>query len=301
MTATLALPALREDNPRDFLAALGLLRLVSLQWPQLDARLSWDEATGSPRLHTTTPLPDGWSAELVTSLQELAADPAKPLFHGEIIKTTPEAFRHAVAKSLRFAKESTHPLRALSPALHAAYSSQNHDDKDGLHVSAFSFGNGQSGKKLLLDVSQLIAALKPDSLAGSLANTLPPVSAKSLRWHPNEFRAAAYRPHDPGKGIKGDDTPDHPALNVLAFIGLTFFPSVPRVSGGATVGIFRDTDGGGFEWPVWEIPLTADAVASLVVSTARDGASSSGITRRWRSRRFSSDKSLYFAPATRRP
>lgn len=293
----LPLPALREDNPRDFLAALGLLRLVSLQWPALDARLSWEETTGFPLLHTRQALPADWSAELAASLKEIANDPAKPLFHGDIIKTTPEAFQIALKKSLRYARDSNHPLRDVALMLYAAYSSQC-IDKDGMHISAFSFGNGQSRKKLLLDVFQLINSIQPEGISKSFAGTQPAISAKSFRWNPNEFRPAAYRPHDPGKGIKGDDTPDRPEVNVLAFFGLAFFPCVPRIAGGATCGIFRKADGAGFEWPVWTTPLSPDVVASLVSSPPDRATPRCGVNRRWRSRRFSSDQSLYFAPAT---
>ena len=183
----LHLPGLREDNPRDFLAALGFLRLASLQWPQLDAKLSWDGKSGSPCLHTCLPLPSDWSAELMLSLQSLASDPGNPLFHGEIIKTTPEEFRNAAKNALRFARISEHPLRSLAPGLYAAYSSQTHD-KDGLHISGFSFANGQGGKKLLADVALLISELAPDSFSQSLAKNLPPNSSKSFRWNPSRLR-----------------------------------------------------------------------------------------------------------------
>jgi hypothetical protein len=294
-SSILELPALREDNPRDFLATLGLLRLVSLQWPQLAVGLGWDASSGIPRLHATQPLPADWSETLVASLHSLAADPAQPLFHGNIVKTDSTVFRLAAEGAVIFARQSAHPLRTLSPLLYAAYSSQNVEDGE-LHVTAFSFGNGQGGKNLLLDVSQLIAAIKPGDLAAAVAGALEPVSAKSLRWHPAEFRAAAYRSHDPGKGIKGDDTLDQPSFNVFAFFGLTFYPCAPRARGGATLGMHRRDDGTGFEWPIWSEPLTPDAVSSLL-HRSPDIASPCGIVRRWRSRRFVSDKSLYFAPA----
>lgn len=293
----LHLPALREDNPRDFLAALGLLRLVSFQWPDRQVYLSWPEDITGPALHISPALPETWSAELAASLKKITPAPPGPLMHGEIVKTTADSFRAAARTASSFPENSEHPLALLAPLLYAAYSSQNTHPEDGLHISALSFGNGQSGKKLLLDVAQLVAALDPDSISSALLGTAKPVSAKSLRWNPNEFRAAAYRPHDPGKGIKGDDNPDFPAMNVLAFFGLTFFPCIPRISSGSTAGILRRPDGVFFEWPIWKTPLSTDAVASLLTFPA-DVARPPGITRRWSSRRFSSDKSLYFAPAT---
>jgi hypothetical protein len=46
----LALPGLREDNPRDFLAALGLVRIVDLLWPGSEPKLSWARDSGMPHL-----------------------------------------------------------------------------------------------------------------------------------------------------------------------------------------------------------------------------------------------------------
>ena len=55
----LPLPGLREDNPRDFLAALGLLRLVDLMWPSCQSKLVWDGEEHLPTpvsfIHLTQP------------------------------------------------------------------------------------------------------------------------------------------------------------------------------------------------------------------------------------------------------
>lgn len=89
----LPLPTLREDNPpRDFLASLGLLRLLSLQWPQLDFRLAWNLAAGHPLLTSQAPRPPDWSPTLTQALQTVSAETESPLFHGDVIKTDPREF-----------------------------------------------------------------------------------------------------------------------------------------------------------------------------------------------------------------
>jgi hypothetical protein len=299
LPSLLPLSGLSENNPRDFLASLGLLRLISLQWPTVDARLSWNVEKGHPIIHTSIPLPGTWDADLVQSIQSLAAHPERPLFHGHVIRTSPTAFRIALQKAIRFSETDDHPLRAIAPLLYAAYSSQNDEDGE-LHISALSFANGGSGKNLLLDVSQLIAALKPASLSGALDGTAPAIDAKSLRWHPQEFRAAAFRGHNPGDGIKGDDSLDHPAFNVLAFFGLTFLPCVPTARNGLTPAIHRVDGESAFLWPIWHHPLSPDSVTSLLHQPPASVGRAHGVARRWKSRRMvvGKKKTLYFSPAT---
>jgi hypothetical protein len=299
----LPLAGLREDNPRDFLAALGLLRLIDLQWPEFGAMLAWDAAKGHPVLWTIQALPDDWSAQITGGLHELVRDSVKtpkgPLFHGAVIKTTPEQFRGAVEASLLAGEHPDgNPLAALAPLLYAAYAPQT-EDKGEMEFTWFSFGNGQSGKNLLLDAAQLTAGLEPDEIRLSLLGEARPKSAKALRWNPVEFRAAAYRSHDPGKGIKGDDTLDFPAFNVLAFFGLTFFPCVPTQRRGLTAGMHSLKRETFFQWPVWTTPLGPAVIGSLLLLSPENRHPARGVERWWQSRRFSSDKSLYFASAER--
>jgi len=100
----LPLPGLREDNPRDFLAALGLLRLVDKLWPECCTRLRWCPDTITPELRGDKPLPDNWAATLVAALLDLVQLPGKPMAHGEIIKTSYESFRAATQRAVEFAR-----------------------------------------------------------------------------------------------------------------------------------------------------------------------------------------------------
>jgi hypothetical protein len=294
---SLPLPGLSENNPRDFLAALGLLRLATLLWPALDPKLAWDPSQRHPVLHTGDLLPHQWDQQLTEQLKSLAADPIDPLFHGEVIRTSPAAFDAALRKAAAFAETSDHPLRELPGLLYNAYSSQNAEDEE-IHISAFSFANGGGGKSLLRDVRELIAELGVDEIGSALAGTARPVAAKSLRWNPVEFRAAAFRGPDPGKGIKGDDTLDYPAFNVLAFAGLTFFPCAPSLRFGLTLGMHSKDREFYFIWPIWSHPSSADVVASILNQDPDKLRPSHGISRRWQSRRFTADKSVYFSTSS---
>ncbi|MBL9159481.1 MAG: hypothetical protein JNJ70_18500 [Verrucomicrobiales bacterium] len=292
----LALPGLREDNPRDFLATLGLLRIVDLLWPESEPKLYWAGEPRIPIISMIHTLPLFWSEVVIANLKELATHVDKPFVHGEIIKTTGKQFRLAVENALRFA-ESDHPLSKLPLMLYASYSSQIEAEGGEVEPTGFSFANGQSGKKLLLDVAQLIESIDGENLLSTLRGEGSPVGAKSLRWNPSEFRPAAYRSHDPGSKLKGDESQDYPELNVLAFFGLSFFPTPPTIRGGTTLGFHVVGRERYFHWPTWTSPLGSDQIATLVCSDISQMISLRGVDQVWRSRRFSSDKSLYFAPA----
>ena len=292
----LPLPGLREDNPRDFLAALGLLRLVDKLWPECCTRLRWCPDTITPELRGDKPLPDNWAATLVAALLDLVQLPGKPMAHGEIIKTSYESFRAATQRAVEFAR-TDHPLANIPLLLYSCYASQIPSENGDIEPSGFSFGNAQSGKKLLLDATQLIERLDVEELLATLQGKAEGVAAKTLRWNPTEYRPAAYRSHDPGSKHKGDGTLDFPALNVLAFFGMTFYPVVATATGATTAGMFRLGRQSFFLWPAWSTPLSVEEIASLLVSDLTTQGSEVGVDRVWRSRRFSSDKSLYFAPA----
>ncbi len=302
----LSLVLLREDSARDYLATLGLLRLFDLLWPATEPHLEWDNVRGFPTIVTSRELGVSWVEELLLALQNLIKAPS-PLVHGKIIKTSRREFRAAVLQAVEFSM-SPGPLSYLPVLLYGSYSSQNSSDEKDLQngdvePSRLSFANGQSGKNLLLDVSELIAGLTPELLRGCLEGTGCPTAGKSLRWNHAEFRPAAYRSHDPGAKTSGDEHLDHAAFNVLAFVGLSFYPTVPSSSGAGTLGFFGDAPDC-FRWPIWSGSLNADEVATLVhqplYSEKVDPLMcirAMGVIRAWKSRRFSSDKSLYFAPA----
>ena len=182
--------------------------------------------------------------------------------------------------------------------------------KNETTISGFSFSNGQGGKELLRDVCDLI---RDEFNAGNLEADLQGSrrrTAKTLRWNPAENRTAAYRAHDPGGGVKGDDLLDSPCANVLAFLGLSFYPVAERGREAVTLGISGSVDQVGFRWPVWASPLAPDVVASLLHHPCIHGAAGSagllaatGISAVWCSRRLKIGTppaiSLYFSPARR--
>lgn len=292
----LPLPALREDNPRDFLAALGLLRLVQLMWPTCEASLAWVGEQHCATLYFRNAVPDCWAENLVAALKDLTETKPSPMFHGDIIKAEYKIFRDAVQRAIDFSY-SKHLLAKLPIYLYSSYSSQIGGEGGMVEPSGLSFGNGQSGKKLLLDVMQLIGDLDSETLIKTLLGNGIAVAAKSLRWNPVEYRPAAYRSHDPGSKQKGDETKDYPALNILAFFGITFYPTAAVSSGAKSAGLHWKYGETFFIWPIWQTSLCSDEISTLVCADPNNWSLASGVACSWRSKRFSSDKSLYFSSA----
>jgi len=308
--STIELPGLHEDNPRDFLAALGLLRLVDMKWREEHRiSLSW-----GPQKHlvlsSTPPLPKDWIKELSEDIQKFESDDPHPFKQRNIIKQKENDFRQDLIQAMA-TRNSSPWLQQINAMLFPAFSSQlpATDEKGNskgnlVAASAFSFSNGQSGKNLLRDICELIRSeFLPDRLKQDLQgeNKRP---AKSLRWCPHERRTAAYRGHDPGAKTKGDEMKDNPCLNVLAFFGLSFYPVVDRVGASRTLGMFSDKRRTFFTWPIWTTPLGVDSVVSIlhlneihVRKIPKASTLARGISRIWRSERVVEEKSLYFAPA----
>jgi hypothetical protein len=306
----LVMRGLREDNPRDFLAALGVLRLVDMLWPDHQPTLFWN-TFGHPVLHASRTLPDDWVVALADALQALNRQNPHPFVHNKVIKTEIVKFRRSIDLALDLCRSST-PLDSLPAALYAAYGSQVHDVEKGVsNPTAFSFSNGQGGKELLRDIAEMInEELAPANILGDLTGSgSGRRDAKSFRWNPVELRAAAYRAHDPGSGVKGDVTLDYPCANIFAFIGLTYYPVIDTSLREYTLGVSRiPLLGDCFTWPVWQCSLTSDTVFTMLHQSSlhtdtpdRNQGAALGIARAYRSQRMKVGKpptiSLYFSPA----
>jgi hypothetical protein len=306
----LVMKGLREDNPRDFLAALGVLRLVDMLWPDHQPALSWN-AYGHPVLYASRTLRDDWAAALAAAMQALNRQNPHPFVHNKVIKTEIGKLRRCIDLALD-RRLSCSPLDRLPAALYAAYGSQVHDGEKGVsNPTAFSFSNGQGGKELLRDIAEMInEELTPANLLKDLTGSgSGRRDAKSFRWNPVELRAAAYRAHDPGSGVRGDVTLDYPCANIFAFIGLTYYPVIDASLREYTLGVSRiPLLGDCFTWPIWQCSLTSDVVFTMLHQSSvhsdtpdRNGGAALGIARAYRSQRMKVGKpptiSLYFSPA----
>ena len=288
----LPLPGLREDNPRDFLAALGLLRLVAYKWPESFPKLSWSEEKGLPTLSLASTLPDDWGKDLWRLLLEWKVSECNPFGHGKIEMIAPEAFRLLLSSE---SKRS--PIHAR---FYPALSAQIPHDQMGRRSE---FIIESASRSVLNGINSLLGLkLTVIDVAGDFAGTGSRYEvANTSRWNPAEFQSAAYMAPDPEK----TNLRDHRSLNVFALLGLTFYPAVDTSRGRRTTGMSRAGGGLCFSWPTWACPLTAEELASLlhhpsIHSGMADAAELKGIGvfQVWRSRKFKQNgENLYFSKA----
>lgn len=301
---TLECPGMRADNPLGFLAAIGFLRALECEFPSCTPRLAW--ANDHAVIHTETPLPDDWATILADALKNHAAailpDPPRP-----IIKTDIAAFRKEARVHLEKAHESATGWRRLAVELQAgmATDSMPPDPKENsVEISSWSFANGGSGKNLLKDIRTLLSAAEPDRINRAVNGEYDAKSDESLptvRWDPAEYRPYGYRAINPT-----DATP--PAtprlLQLFAFLALSNLPVFTEQATACTTGVVdnqrdhntKEEGGYAFRWPIWTTPLINSEI-TIILSAI----SPAGITAYYASRRFSADKSTYFAPSVAVP
>lgn len=289
----LQLPGLREDNPRDFLAALGLLRVIDLLWPESDASLAWNLTRGIPIIYTSCPLPESWDQEIWSKLIEWRDSPSKPFSHGKIEGITSEAFREIL--------EGESEIEPNLLWFYTALSSQITHDKSGKRSE---FIIESASKSVLNGISGILGqSLNCPNIAADFKGTSERQKVKNTsRWHPGEFQAAAYMAADP----EDSAFMDHASLNIFALLGLSFYPVVESARGRQTPGMVPE---GGqkirFSWPIWEHPQSVICLPSLLHDSSIHGEApdvsilkARGISGVWRSRRFKANgDNLYFSKA----
>lgn len=328
MSQEIPLPALREDNPRDFLAALGLLAVFRFSHPEKEILLRWDIETQNPTIFCETGIPDDWlqtHCEWVAQqflTDDLPPDLAKEirtwlnveyasksqkfireeiqlnsLIFGATAKTIPSIARRLFEFDADKSGCSSHP--SLATSLRASLISQCHDEKPDTKkrifkcLSDFSMANKQGQKYLLLGAQRIARDwYQPALVEACLAGNQELIEeAPSLRFSHLEGRDAAYFGTIPTYA-------DLPPLNLLALLGLTLYPVVDSLNHAVTTGFY----GNQFRWPIWSDYLGFDVIRTLLHSSAiltKNPSSTdlraTGVRRLWQSRRYEANKSLFFA------
>jgi hypothetical protein len=288
------LSGLREDNPRDFLAALGLLRVVDLIWPETAASLSWDIVRGIPVLCLSHALPDSWGEQIWQQFLDWRDSPSKPFGHGKIEAINPEQFRKILLDE-----------SLIEPNLawfYTSLSSQLSHEKTGKRSEFIIESASKSVLTGILGILDQSRRNRPDVKADLMGTSERQKVKNTSRWHPGEFQAAAYMAADPEDSV----FVDYITLNIFALIGLSFYPVVDSVRGRRTPGMVPERGQKiRFSWPIWEHPIPASCLPSILHDSCIHGEENDasllqarGITRVWRSRRFKANgDNQYFSKA----
>lgn len=260
----ISLKALRGRNPLGLFAALGALDVATRCLPGRRVTLHWTDA-----LEPTAVLagPDSFQhlVELCDRDRERWAtspvltwgperDGGKPL---DDLKPHPEDVRAWFEAALAHGRRTGDRADVdLLSSLVAEGALAGRGDSKPTH---FHFTAGQ--QKFLVMVRELQRSVDAERIAEALGGPWRYDSELPvLGWDARGERIYALRGIDPAKekrrGVPGADW--------LGFLGLRFFPVAVRQGQLLTVGCSPGWKSGTFSWPLWDVPLTAPTIASLL-------------------------------------
>jgi hypothetical protein len=313
-TDGLFLHGLVGSNPLAFMAAIGLLRTLSIVRPEADAKMSWiHKGLWRPVLHCAA-CKDQHS--LVQTLMEYneqlklsSNDPDAVRFDftrlGHIIGVKADVFDAFSQQALLWAGDTVPlPLRREPLDFVAAYgSSCCLSKKETVEPTLFSFSNGQGNQWLLEAFRTIRDSLCEQDLQRTLFDHWTYSDPRpTLRWDPRDCRLYALMASDPSGGQEPIQTMK--AANYLAFLSLSMLPTMPGADGLKTAGFAKMSNGWFWSWPIWDVPVGIDCIRSLLTLAAlhkevpeRSELAAFGIKQVCRSKRYVLKKNIYFSPS----
>ncbi len=184
------------------------------------------------------------------------AAPSPELAVGDRPDCTVEEFRQHASDAVR---ADARPSRGVADLLIAFGCESGSDNDQRITATPFCFISGSGHQWFLKTVRDLMAKASVESVCKALLQLWDYSDpGLSMRWDPVEDTRYALRLDDPGPA--GVTTVW--MANLLAYRALVFFPCAWDGRSVATAGWTADQSC--FTWPLWETPLTADTVGSLV-------------------------------------
>ncbi|WP_133511343.1 type I-G CRISPR-associated protein, Cas3-extension family [Candidatus Thiosymbion oneisti] len=302
MSDTFDLNGLDGSNPLAFLASLGVLRGLTLAWPDAPPRLSWRTMHGAlrPVLHSATEANTDTLCEALRDQLRATADTPALTFAKDLTVTGGE-FRKATvqAQSECSPKDHTDPDYAAAFGCEAVVDSKTGQILD----TALRTMSGAGHQHFLAFMGQLLRETSVEQIDAALFRRWTYSDpGPSLRWDPVDDRRYALRWAEPS----GDPIRTVRGANALAVLGLPLLPTQP---GGAqllaTTGFRQVRRKGTFlTWPIWEYPLSLDVVRSLLAlkelqddRPPREKLAPRGIIEIFRSQRITQGKYRNFTVA----
>ncbi len=131
----------------------------------------------------------------------------------------------------------------------------------------FCFITG-SGHQWFLDTArELMAVATEPKLREALFQPWAYIDEKlTMRWDPLDDRRYALMDRNPTASDNKSTTVW--MANLLAYFALAYFPCTPAPRGSATAGWARNKEALFFRWPVWQKPLRADSIRSILTHGA---------------------------------
>ena len=267
----LVLSGLDGSNPLGFLAAVGVLRVLS-DANSCTVRLAWTRTGEGWR-----PLLAGTGGDqygVCEALLKVLREGATAIFDiGRECKDTKESNKFPfgaarLVQALEAARARASAADRRDVDLLAAFGTESYPDKRGeFQCTGFKMvRSGDANRQGMLfyakancekvEVRDIERAL---FLAWDYRD-----AGYSLRWDPIEDQPYALRWRDPGKSSLADGPGTMIAANCLAMEGLRCFPVVPVGKRAYTTGLQEDRRQKRFVWPIWTPLLAIDTVRSLL-------------------------------------
>lgn len=270
----LLLPGLDGTNPLGFLAALGVLRVLTLQ--KHGVTLSWQLSDGTWRptlFGVQIPLAE-LGAELHAAIGKLdhsawSIDKELPFLAARLREHTAKS----VADSSKSNRINADTLAAFGVECCREKKKVNKQEVEMFKDTAFRLvrsGDNQHNGLLEYAVFTLANCRSNQIQRAVESDWLYRDEKKSFRWDPAENRGYAYQWGDPSD----DGALTERGANCLALFGMICFPVIPSNGQAETTGFSRRQSNESekslqfFTWPIWEHPLSLDVVRSLLAYPA---------------------------------
>ncbi len=265
----LLLPGLDGTNPLGFLAALGVLRVLSSR--EHGVKLSWHRSSGTWR-----PALYGYSARLAALGSEVhlaihTLDKSVWSIDTELPFLASRLRGHAldaVASSGRANRLKADSIAALGAECCRAKKNVKNTEieifKDTYFRLVRSGDNHRNG--LLSYAARTFEACSAEHIQRAVGSDWRYRDAKlSFRWDPAEDRGYALQWGDPSD----DGALTERGANCLGLFGLAYFPVIPVRGQAETTGFgLKARKQSAFTWPIWNHPISPDVIRSLLTLSA---------------------------------
>jgi hypothetical protein len=252
------LRAVDGSNPLGFLAALGTLRLLTLEIGE-QVQIGWERLNGCwrPKLRGI----DGTEEELCDKLAGCrwwapAADFVAHL--GKNITVPRGKFKPFAEKAGLTATLRDRRIADFAAAFGSEVCEEEGNDR--IERTDFCFITGSGHQDFLGTIAALQANVTPGNLCEALFEGWLPEKGLSMRWDPADAAEYAMQWNDPGpKGawsVRG--------ANRLAAEALPLLPTAPVRGGLQTAGFKRRKRQDEFTWPIWRPYIGCASVRSLL-------------------------------------
>ncbi|ODT95411.1 MAG: hypothetical protein ABS82_08200 [Rhodanobacter sp. SCN 67-45] len=308
MTHDILLHGIDGANPLGFLAAIGTLRVLSLDAGGVRLRWKKHENAWRPVLALDTALDEHTlverlSARLATSIPPevfaLGDNPSVPL---GLFRSYAQACAQAAWDGDRLRSDFA-----------VAFAGEYPVDKNGkVPDTALRTMSGAGHQHFLKFMCNFIEQVQPEHLHKALFATWrydDPVQNMTLRWDPSDDNRYALRWSDPSGDPDRKSTGSMWGANRLAIEALPLLPTLPTHRQLETTGFHtqgaRKTH---WTWPIWNASAGVDTVRSLLdmaavhrsgqPGTQPQGLAARGIVEVYRSRRLTTGKFRNFTMGT---